>query len=217
MVQYIILPKSRIISLDDCRLCEEGRKNIGDIGKKAAIVYKTGPDPTIDWLVTLQRSNISDPERGFTLLLMPVGHLTAFSQVHSSRKLAQNYGMAFATAHYGMQVIREEPHLKEAEKLSDLLYDEWTSEFGGFTLAAVDYGKCASAINTQEHIHVKAYTLDGSVAQPSPSDTEWIKGDTFTDANGSKYVKALPVVKGELEETRYQGLARRLVEVCNNP
>jgi len=90
-------------------------------------------------------------------MLIPVGHLTAFSQVHSSRDLAQNYGITFALANYGMQVIRRE---------------EWKPEYGDFSLSAVNYGKCASAINTQEHFHIKVYTLDGSVNQPSPSDTE---------------------------------------------
>src|SRR3989344_6084213 len=99
----LILPSNRIVSLDDCSLCGEGRNEVGTIGKKAAVVYKTGADPTIDWLITLQSSNISNPERGFTLLLMPVGHLTAFSQVNSSRQLAQNYCLTFARAHYGMQ------------------------------------------------------------------------------------------------------------------
>ena len=197
----LILQPNEIISLDDCRLCEEGRKEIGNIGDKAAIIYKTGKNPIIDWLITLQRSNISDLERGFTLMLMPLGHLTAFSQIYSSRELAQNYGLTFAKAHYGMGVIRQE---------------EWKPEYGDFALTAVNYGKCASAINTQEHFHVKSYTLDGMVNQPSPSDTEWIKREILANQDGSKYVKAFPVKKGELEESRYRHLAGRLVEICNN-
>ena len=208
----IVLPREKIVSLSDCRLCGEARNEVGIIGKKAAIVYKSGSDNAIDWLLTLQRSNVSDPERGFTLMIMPIGHLTAFSQVNSSRELAQNYGLAFARAHYGMQVIR-----KEDEGWDRMFEDSEDTHFiKGVTLAAVDYGKCASAINTQEHIHIKAYTLDGSVNQPSPSDTEWIKRPTLTDGEGL-YVRASPVIKGELAEERYQGLAKRLIKVCNNP
>lgn len=197
----LILPKDKIISLDDCRLCGEGRKEMGSIGDRATVVYKSGKDPAIDWLVTLQKSNISDLGRGFTLMIMPIGHLTAFSDILSSRELAQNYGITFAIAHYGMQVVRQE---------------EWKSEYGNFAPTAVNYGKCASAINTQEHFHVKAYTLDGGVNQPSPSDTEWIKREILSDSNGSKYVKALPVIKGELDEGRYHNLASRLVEICTS-
>lgn len=197
----LIIPKDKIISLDNCRLCKEGRNEVGNIGNKASIIYKSGRDPIIDWFITLQKSNISDPERGFTLMLMPLGHLIAFSQVCSSRELAQNYGTTFAIANYGMQVVRKE---------------EWKQEYGDFALTAVNYGKCASAINTQEHFHVKVYTLDGSANQPSPSDAEWVKREVLGDSNESKYVKALPVIKGELEEERYHHLANKLVEICNN-
>lgn len=197
----LILPKERIISLDDCRLCGECRNKIGTVGKKAAVIYKTGNEPAIDWIITLQRSNISHPERGFTLMLMPLGHLTAFSQVYSSRELAQNFGLTFALAHYGMQVVREE---------------RWKPEFGDFMPAIVCYGKCASAINTQEHIHIKAYTLDGNANQPLPSDTELIKREILTGEKWDKYVKAMPVVKGKLDEERYLGLAKRLIEICTN-
>ncbi len=195
----LILPKDEIVSLDDCRLCAEGRKEAGNIGDKGAVIYKSGSDAIIDWLITLQRSNISDPETGFTLMLMPLGHLTAFSQVHSNRELSQNYGIAFARAHYGMQVVRQEL---------------WRPEDGEFALTAVDYGKCASAINTQEHFHVKAYTFNGGVAQPYPSDAEWGRKEVLTD-NG-EYVRANPVVKGKLDNERYQRLASRLIEICNN-
>jgi len=44
----LILPKDKIISLDDCKLCGEGRKEIGNIGNRAAIVYKSGKDPAVD-------------------------------------------------------------------------------------------------------------------------------------------------------------------------
>ncbi len=197
----IILPRKGLVSLDDCILCSEGKKEIGSIGNKAAIIYKSGRNPAIDWFITLQRSNISDPKRGFTLMLMPIGHLTAFSQIHGSRELAQNYGLTFAKAHYGMQVIRLE---------------EWKPKYGSFTFSAVNYGKCASNINTQEHLHVKAYTLDGNANQPSPSDTEWIKKENLNDSHGERYVKALPVLKEGLDEERYHHLASRLIEICNN-
>ena len=208
----LILPKEKLISLDDCRLCSEGRNNVGTIGKKAAVIYKTGTDSAIDWFITLQRSNISHPNSGFTLMLLPLGHLTAFSHVNSSRELAQNYGLTFGIANYAMQRVRyEEDQVSEvsleAEEHGDIL----------FRPTAVIYGKCASAINTQEHFHIKTYTLDGDVDQPSPSDTEWIKRQVFDEPDGrGKYVKALPVVKRELGEERYNLLASRLVEICNN-
>jgi len=196
----LIIPKREIVSLDNCVLCDTGRKEVGSIGNMVSVVYKTGQDPAVDWLITLHRSNMSDLERGFTLMLMPVGHLTAFSQVNSSRQLAQNYGLTFARAHYGMQVIRLE---------------EWRPEYGDFEPMVVDYGKCASPINTQKHIHVKTYTLDGSANQPSLSDTEWVKRDIFTEFDGSKYVKALPVVREDLGEERYEHLTKRLVDICS--
>ena len=80
----------------------------------------------------------------------------------------------------------------------------------------VSYGKCASNINTQEHFHIKAYTLDGKVAQPFPSDTEWMKKEVFQNTDGTEYVKSGPVVKGQLSDERYAHLVKRLTEICNN-
>lgn len=198
----LILPKDKIVSLEDCVLCKEGGAVVGEVGKRGSLVYRGGQDPSIDWVTTLQKSNISDAERGFTLMIMPLGHLTAFSQVHSSRELSHRFGEAFARTNYAIQVVRSE---------------EWKPELGVFTPAVVTYGKCASEINTQSHFHIKAYTLDGSVSQPSPSDTDWIKRDVFKEADGSPYVKAKPVIKGQLADDRYAHLVRRLTEICNNP
>lgn len=197
----LILPASGIVSLEDCVLCQEGRAKVGDVGKRGSLVYRGGQDPLIDWVTTLQKSNISDVERGFTLMIMPLGHLTAFSQVNSSRDLAHRFGEAFAKVNYAIQVVRSE---------------EWKPEWGEFMPAVVSYGKCASEINTQAHFHIKTYTLDGSVSQPSPSDTEWIKREIFKEADGSTYVKAKPVIKGQLIDDRYAHLVRRLTEICNN-
>lgn len=196
----LIVPSEEIKTLDDCKLCGEGKKPVGDVGKKGTVIYKSGDNPSVDWFISLQRSNISDRERGFTLMIMPLGHLTAFSQTYSSRELANNYGLTFAKAHYGMQVIRLE---------------EWEEERGIFSPAAVSYGKCASEINTQEHFHIKAYTFDGDAKQAYPSDTDWIKREAIPDGN-SLYVKAKPVIKRELDEERFQHLSGRLVEICNN-
>ena len=172
-----------------CKLCDECKLPVSTIGERAAILYKTGEDLAIDWFLTLQRNVNSNPEKGFGLMIMPLGHLESFAQMHTSnRKLAQNYGLVDALANYAMQVVRKEGSVNPSL----------------FLPSAVIYGKCSTDLNTQTHIHRKVYTFDGSVAQAFPSDSDWLKETPK------------PVLKQELAEERYHYLAARFIEICSD-
>ena len=197
----IVFPERGVFpTLENCKLCAEGKRDVGHIGEHASVVYKSGTNALVDWLITLQKRNVSDPERGFTLLLLPIGHYTAFSQLFSLDDFASLYGTTFAKANYALQVVRQE---------------EWKGTEETFAPTVVAYGKCASALNTQNHLHMKIYTLDGTVNQPSPSDTEWGKRAVLEDAQGT-YVRAGPVQSTPLSQERFTALTRRLMDILND-
>ncbi len=174
---------------EGCNLCKEGALPVTTIGERAAILYKTGENPVLDWFLTLQKSVSSDPEKGFGLMIMPLGHLTDFSQMLTQdRKLAENYGVVDALTNYAMQIVRKEESVRP-----DL-----------FVPSTVVYGKCATDLNTQSHIHRKVYTFDGAIAQANPSDTDWLKE------------APRPVEKLKLSQNRYEYLAARLIDICGH-
>ena len=182
---------------EDCRLCDEGRNIVGKVGARGTLVFRTGENPQEDWALALQRSNVSDPDLGFTFLLFPTGHLTSYSQVASKRELATNYGIISAVAHKAMQTIRAE------------------DAPGGITESGIIYGKYGLEHNTQLHIHEKIMTADGPVCQPFPSDTEWTKASTSPCRDGQEiYIRAVPVTKRKIDSLRYEYLAGELPEIC---
>jgi len=183
----LILPK--ISRKENCNLCLEGALPKSTIGERSVIVTKTGDNPDTDWFLTLQRNLTSDPLTGFGFMLIPVGHLECFAQIHSNEYLAKNFGKLMGLVQYAMQVVRAE---------------EWKRQDAIFTPSSVVYGKCATAINTQTHIHFKTYTFDGDIAQAFPSDTDWLKE------------APRPVAKNKLAQERYESLGRRLIDLCNS-
>ena len=79
-----------------CSLCKEASIETGKkTGYGAVIIFRIGKKSN-GWFATLSPKTGGNPEEDFTIQLMPLRHLTHFSQIHSYPKLAENFGIAFS-------------------------------------------------------------------------------------------------------------------------
>ena len=131
----------------NCEFCNEVKFDIGDRTKYGAtVVFKIGSSSNDGWFATLSPRSGSNPERDFTIQLMPFAHLTHFSQVAKHPKLSKNYGIAFSKLCEAMtKIMAEEPDFKAVNE---------KREEGG---AVATYGKCTTWKDKKEHLHIKIY------------------------------------------------------------
>jgi len=193
-----------ILTKEGCRLCSEGTNPPGSVSDHgSSIIYKSGADSNTDWFATLQPKTMSDPNRGMFLMLMPLGHLTNFADLHLNKELASKYGIATAVLSTAMQKVRSE---------------EWTEKDGFFLPSQVVCGKCHTPENTQDHLHVKFYDFSGGVAQAFPVDNGWAGKQLrcFQGQLDKYHVTASPATKSPIPQERFDRLRSRLINICGN-
>lgn len=179
-----------------CHFCQEARLEVGQrTSYGATVFYKIGNSVENGWFATLSPRTGGDPKRDFSIQLMPMGHITHFSQISSYPKLAKNYGLAFSKLSFAMSRImaREDR----------------------FNIAPVGtYGKCTTDESKKEHIHIKIFPFRGDIGQPFTVDSSFQKKEIQTDLKtGQKFVKMKPVRKRKLTEKRFNQLLKLLISL----
>jgi len=191
----------------DCNLCKESQLKVGKkTGYGAAVIFRIGNGLEDGWFATLSPKTGGNPEEDFSIQLMPFAHLTHFSQMAKYPELAKNYGTAFA------RVSRAMAEIMASEN------KEFNATAGSRELAVsvATYGKCTNWGEKKEHLHLKIFPFKGNVGQPYTVDSSFGRKEICKDSEtGEEFVKMKPVKKVLLEEKRFEGLSKRLVEILS--
>lgn len=183
-----------------CNFCCESSLGIGqktDYG--AVIVYKIGDSVENSWFATLSPKTAGDPEKDFSLQLMPARHLINFSQMNDHLELAKNFGLAFSklSKAVGEIIDAEEPEVPRIKKIIPL----------------GSYGKCK---HLNEHIHFKIFPWRSSIGQPYTVDSSFEKKEIHDDnLTGQQFVKMEPVKKVYLRNEKFKELSARFISLLN--
>src|SRR3989338_3682678 len=181
-----------------CNLCKEAKSKVGSKAGYGAIVYKIG-DIKTGWFATLSPRTGGNPKADFTIQLMPLRHLTHFSQIHSYPKLAENFGIAFS---------------KICKAISSVLMQEEglmaSTEEKRLSMPLAAYGKCTTWKEKKEHLNIKIFPFRGNIGQPYTVDSSFERKEVLTEKDGKEFVKMSPVKKVVIDSGRFEKLAKRL-------
>jgi hypothetical protein len=180
--------------MNKCNLCQEAELNVGDrTNYGAIIIYKIGDDKD-GWFATLSPKTGGDPDKDFSIQLMPCAHIKYFSDINSNLKLAKNYGIIFAKINHAIsEIIKDQnPNTKK--------------------ISLGTYGKCK---HEDEHIHIKIFPYRGNIGQPFTTDSSFGK-NLHIDDSGKEYIKMIPITKVNLKEQRFKKLAKQLIQIIKN-
>ena len=192
------LSKESAKQRDNCNLCKESKFRVGEKTGYGIIIYKIGGLKN-GWFVTLSPKTGGNPKSDFTMQLMPMMHLTHFSQIHSYPNLAENFGIAFSKICKSMSMIL----MKEEELMS-------STEEKSISMPLATYGKCTTWKEKKEHLHIKIFPFRGNIGQPYAVDSSFEKKEIFEDKYGKEFVKMIPVKKTMIKEKRFNQLAKDL-------
>jgi hypothetical protein len=188
---------------NDCSFCKESSY---EIGKKtlygSVIVYKTGASNN-GWFATISPKTGGEQKTDFTVQLMPLVHLTHFSQMKEHPKLAENFGTAFAKITAAVaEIMTEEPEIKAVAENRE----------NGAAIAA--YGKCTTWKEKKEHLHIKIFQFRNALGQPATVDSSFERKKIEIDPNtGEEFVRMMPVKKKIIENDRLEYLANKLIRL----
>ncbi len=186
---------------NDCNLCKETSFEVGQNTGYGTIISKIGGFED-GWITTLSPVTGGNPEIDFTIQLMPVSHLTHFSQVRSYPKLDENYGILFAKVCRAMtQIMMKNPPLKA------------NAENKEFAASIATYGKFTTWREKKEHLHIKIFPFRGEIGQPYTVDSTFGKKEIFKDEFGKKFIKMDPVRKKPIEEKRFNYLINSFISL----
>ena len=188
----------------DCNLCKESKYDIGEKTGYGIIIYKIG-NLKNGWFATLSPKTGGNPEFDFTIQLMPISHLTHFSQINLYSKLAENYGISFSKICRVMTVI-----LMQNEDLKAV------SEERRLSVPIAAYGKCTTWKEKKEHLHIKIFPFRGNIGQPYTADSSFERKEIFKEKNKEEFVKMIPVRKVMINKRRFEKLANDLIGLLNN-
>lgn len=180
---------------DKCSLCEESNLNVGEkTGYGAVIVYNEK-----GWFATLSPKTGSNPEKDFSVQLMPVKHLRHISEIAEDNELAKGYGIAFSKISKAVTgIMKEEGRGSENEE------------------NAIRVGTYGKSKHPEEHLHFKIFPWTGNIGQPYTVDSTFENSQVFEDENGEKFVKMKPVKKIRIGEKRLGSLANKLIKLLKN-
>lgn len=192
-----------ISSNNDCEFCKEIHLNVGDKTEYGSIIiYKIGNGLEDGWYATLSPKTGGDVSEDFTIQLMPLGHLTHFSQVARNKKLAENFGISFSKLSKAItNIMLEDGQLKA-------IVDN--REDG---VAIGTYGKCTTWKEKKEHLHLKLFQFRNDIGQPYTVDSSFGRKKIFIDSNGAEFIKMAPVRKRMIPSNRLDQLSKKLIEL----
>lgn len=189
-----------------CDFCREAKLNVGcKTVYGSIIIYKIGASFQSSWFATVSPKTGGDPQKDFTIQLMPSMHLTHFSQVSFHPGLAENYGTAFSMLCMAASRLMAENN--------DLKADANTREEG---ISVATYGKCTTWKEKKEHLHVKIFPFKGAVGQPYTVDSTFEKLKIFKDGTREEYVRMRPVRKKQIDKERLDYIANRLISMLKS-
>ena len=183
---------------ENCNLCKDAAYKVGEKTGYGAVIFKIGNKKN-GWFATLSPQTGGNPEFDFTVQIMPLMHLTHFSQIESYPKLAENYGIIFSKISSAMAqvMINNENLSAEADDKSN-------------SVPIAAYGKCTTWKEKKEHLHIKVFPFRGNIGQPYTVDSSFEKKEVFMEKGGKEFVKMAPVKKAVIDSGRFEKLAKRL-------
>lgn len=187
---------------ENCNLCKESNLEVGrktDYG--GVIILKIGSLADEGWIATLSPKTGGNPKKDFTIQLMPLAHITHFSQVNSYPKLAKNYGIAFSRLSFAMSKVMASEN-KNFKPTSDSTEN---------AVSVATYGKCTTWKEKKEHLHIKIFPFRGDIGQPYTVDSSFGRKEIHKDSDGKEFVKMKPVRKVMIDDDRLNQLARNLI------
>jgi hypothetical protein len=203
MIEVNKLFNEDLSSVKTCEFCQESSLGIGiktDYG--AVIIYRIGEEKN-GWFATLSPKTGGHPKKDFTIQLMPISHLTHFSQMGRDLNLSKNYGVAFSKLMAAAtEILGEDSNLKALSNTRE----------SGIPLAA--YGKCTTWKEKKEHLHLKIFPFRGNLGQPFTVDSSYIKLPVHKEKDkGIGYVKMNPVSKKNIHPERFDYLSKKFIEL----
>lgn len=187
----------------DCSLCRESGLKTGKKTGYGIVVCKIGNSKN-GWFAALSPKTGGNPKLDFTIQIMPMMHLTHFSQIGSKPKLGENYGIIFSKVCMAITEI-----LMKNEGLKSCSDDKKRS----VPIAA--YGKCTTWKEKKEHLHIKIFPFRGNIGQPYTVDSSFERKEVFKEKNGQEFVKMIPVKKAMISQKSFNKLARDLISILN--
>lgn len=190
---------------ENCYSCKESSLNTGKKTEYGAtIIFKIGKGLQDGWFATLSPKTGGSPQGDFTIQLMPLAHLTHFSQIARYPELAKNYGVAFSKLTNAMTRIMAMEN-KEFKP---------TVESRELGTAIATYGKCTNWAEKKEHLHIKIFPFRGNIGQPYTVDSSFGRKKIFNDVHtGESFVKMAPVKKVLIPKERFETLSKQLVQI----
>jgi hypothetical protein len=189
---------------EECNLCRETLLGIGQkTNYGSVIIFKIGDSFKNGWFATLSPKTGSDPEKDFTIQLMPFAHLTHFCQIESYPELAKNYGIAFAKISKAMtQIMAEDPNFNS------------TSDLKNKAVSVATYGKSTNWREKKEHLHIKIFPFRGDIGQPYTVDSSFGRKDIHVDSEtNEEFIKMKPVKKVMIDEVRFEQLSKKIIDL----
>jgi len=193
------LLKENVNQKEHCNLCRDAAYKVGKKTGYGAVIFKIG-DKKNGWFATLSPQTGGNPEFDFTVQIMPLMHLTHFSQIESYPKSAENYGIIFSKISSAMAqvMINNENLSAEADDKSN-------------SVPIAIYGKCTTWKEKKEHLHIKIFQFRGNLGQPYTVDSSFEKKEVLMEKDGKKFVKMTPVKKVAIDSSRFAKLEKKLV------
>jgi len=195
------LLKENVNQNESCSLCRESAYKVGEKTGYGAVIFKIG-NKNNGWFATLSPQTGGSPKSDFTIQLMPISHLTHFSQIDSYRGMAKNFGVSFSKVCRAMTMI-----LMQNEGLLSNAKEKRLS------VPVASYGKCTTWEEKKEHLHIKVFPFRGNIGQPYTVDSSFGKKEVFVDKTGKEFVKMVPVKKTQISKKRFDRLARSLIKL----
>ncbi len=182
----------------ECNLCKESLLNVGDRTDYGAVIVCKVGDSNDGWFATLSPKTGGDPNKDFSIQLMPSKHLTHFSEMEF--ELARNYGVAFGKVNKAMTQVMSGG---EMESESELRED---------AISVATYGKATNWKEKKEHLHIKVFPFRGNIGQPYTVDSSFGRKEIHKDNKG-EFVKMNPVRKVMIDERRFEELAKQFIDL----
>lgn len=187
---------------EECNLCTEAMLKVGSLTKYGArIVCKIGGSTQNQWFATLSPKTGGDIEKDFTIMLMPVPHITHFSQISRNSDLSKNYGIAFAKINNSMLKIMGENEFNTTELIKENAISIGT------------YGKTTNWMDKKEHLHIKIFPFKSDIGQPYTVDSSFGKKEIYRDEINEEFVKMKPVYKKLIPKERFDELSERFIQL----
>ncbi len=175
-----------------CDLCSESKLGLGEkTPYGAVIVYKKN-----GWFATLSPKTGGNPEKDFTVQLMPVNHLNHISEISKSLNLAKSYGIAFS-------------------KISKAVTEIMSLESRGYENdeGVIRVGTYGKSKHPEEHFHIKIFPWAGKIGQPYTVDSTFEHSVRYADKDGKSFIKMEPVEKIIIKPERMHYLSSKLISL----